>query len=170
MNVCMYMYVCMYSTYVFIYVCMYVCMYVYVVYVHNSIVMLCMYLCTCMQISFQLYIYYYNLYEVLYNNYVILSLDWYIGSEPESSDIFPRTDVSHNNGRSARFDDGVLYIDDFVYSNISDIIALADGVSPSEVDGLFIEPGRLFYHTLEFCSLSHTCVISEPQNAIVISE
>ena len=124
---------------------MYVCMYVYVVYVHY-------------------------LYEILYNNYLILSLDWYIGSEPESSDIFPRTDVSHNNGRSARFDDGVLYIDDFVYSNISDIIALADGVSPSDVDGLFIEPGRLFYHTLEFCSLSHTCVISEPQNAIVISE
>ena len=55
-------------------------------------------------------------------------------------------------------------------ANLSDIIALADGVSSEAVRGLSFEPGRLLYHQLEFCSLAHTCVESDSLNSIVIRE
>ena len=55
-------------------------------------------------------------------------------------------------------------------ANLSDIIALADGVSSEVVRGLSFEPGRLLYHQLEFCSLAHTCVESDSLNSIVIRE
>ena len=102
--------------------------------------------------------------------FVLYSLVWYIGSEPTNSeDIFPRTDVSFNNGRSAAIDFGILYIDSSPLGNVSDIIALNDGVDPQSVSGLLFEPGRPFYHTLELCNLAHSCVISQPRAAIFIS-
>ena len=61
-------------------------------------------------------------------------------------------------------------MDTTTLSNISDIIALADGVDPVSVEGLAFEPGRLAYHQLEFCSLAHTCVITDPLTAVIIRE
>ena len=95
---------------------------------------------------------------------------WSIGSESQSTDVLPRTDVSFNNGRSATIADGVLLVDTTPLANLSDIIALADGVSSEVVRGLSFEPGRLLYHQLEFCSLAHTCVESDSLNSIVIRE
>ena len=57
-----------------------------------------------------------------------------------------------------------------VLGNISDIIALADGTDPASVEGLNFEPGRLLYHQLEFCSLAHTCAVSDPRVAMIIRE
>ena len=62
-------------------------------------------------------------------------LVWYIGSEPQTADILPRTDVSFNNGRSATIDAGILYVDSTPLANLSDIIALTDGVSAASVNG-----------------------------------
>ena len=97
-------------------------------------------------------------------------LVWYIESEPQAADTLPRTDVSFNNGRSATIDAGVLYVDSTPLANLSDIIALTDGVTAASVNGLLFEPGRLLYHWVEFCSLAHTCVTSDPLSSIVIRE
>lgn len=85
------------------------------------------------------------------------------------ADILPSTDVSYNNGHMATISEGtVLYIDDVPFSNVSDILAIADGTDASSIDGLFFEPGRVFFHTLEFCTFAHNCEQSDSRAAIVI--
>ena len=91
-----------------------------------------------------------------------------IGSEKGEDDILPRTDVSFNNGYTASLDNGVLYINNEPYTNVSEVIALVDAVPEEEVGVLSFEPGRVFYHTLELCNHAHQCVASNPIPSIVI--
>ena len=94
---------------------------------------------------------------------------WYIGSEKQTTDILPRTEVSFNNSRSATVDSGVLYLDGAAFANISEIIALAEGKEEDPADSLFyFEPGRLLYHSVEFCNFVHRCVVTETNPSIVI--
>ena len=94
---------------------------------------------------------------------------WYIGSEKQTTDILPRTEVSFNNSHSATVDSGVLYLDGTAFANISEIIALAEGKEEDPADSLFyFEPGRLLYHSVEFCNFVHRCVVTETNPSIVI--
>ena len=102
--------------------------------------------------------------------HVFVIIDWYIGSEPSQTDILPRLDVSYNDAHSASLRTGVLYLDGLAFSNISDLTAIADGTDPSTTGPLYFEPGRPFFHTLEFCTFAHNCETSDPRAAIVISK
>ena len=94
---------------------------------------------------------------------------WYIGSETQATDILPRTEVSFNNSHSATVDSGVLYLDGAAFANISEIIALGDSKEEDPADSLFyFEPGRLLYHSVEFCNFVHRCVVTETNPSIVI--
>ena len=94
---------------------------------------------------------------------------WYIGSETQATDILPRTEVSFNSSHSATVDSGVLYLDGAAFANISEIIALGDGKEEDPADSLFyFEPGRLLYHSVEFCNFVHRCVVTETNTSIVI--
>ena len=94
---------------------------------------------------------------------------WRIGSEIGLEDLFPATDVSFNHAESARIDGRTLYLDDVPFASLSEIFALADGADEDIVnDELTIEPGRFFYHTLEFCSFAHKCLDVETRPSIVI--
>lgn len=78
--------------------------------------------------------------------------------------------MSYNDAHSASLRSSVLYLDGLAFSNISELLALTDGTDPSSTGGLYFEPGRPFFHTLEFCTFAHNCETSEPRAAIVISK
>ena len=105
-------------------------------------------------------------------HYTFVLLGWGIGSHIDQQslfyDVFPLTDIT--NGKSVHIDRNTFYINDSPHSNVSDILALSDGVNPSEIDGFYIEPGRIFYHVVEFCDLAHSCIQSSPRESISIRE
>ena len=66
-------------------------------------------------------------------------------------------------------DGGILYLDNVAFANISEILALAEGRGEDPADSSFyFEPGRLFYHSLEFCNFVHRCVVTETNPNILI--
>lgn len=91
-------------------------------------------------------------------NNLIVCIDWYIGSEPEQTDILPVTDISYSTEYQASIDNGVLFIDNVAFSNLSQL----------NNDDWYFEPGRLLYHTIEFCTLAHNCKAIDPRPAIVV--
>jgi hypothetical protein len=93
----------------------------------------------------------------------ISNIFWYIGSEPGYEDILPLIDVSYSTNQQAAFDNGVLYFGSAIFSNLSDL-----NTDISDTEGIFFEPGRLFYHTVQFCTLAHNCITSDPRTSIVI--
>ena len=87
----------------------------------------------------------------------------------QNTDILPRTEVSFENSHSAAVDGGILYLDDIAFANISEIIAVAEEKREDPADRFFyFEPGRLFYHSLEFCNFVHQCVVTETNPNILI--
>lgn len=121
-------------------------------------------------------IYTYGLLGSICNHFILLTcscvcfnIDWGLGSHiVQSYDIFPLTSIGQ--GVTASVDHKLLYIDSVPHGNVSDILALSDGVHPSEITGLYIEPGRVFYHTVEFCDLAHSCITSSPRQAMLLSK
>jgi hypothetical protein len=100
---------------------------------------------------------------------------WYIGTDPVSDDILPKTEVSFNDSRRAEFEDGILYLNRVAFANISDLIARAEstGERDTESDGaeksyFVFEPGRLVYNTLELCNFVHRCVAVKTLPMILI--
>ncbi len=99
--------------------------------------------------------------------------DWSIGSERDSTllDVFPRTLISFNSSQSAAIASGMLYLDDQPFASLSEVIALAEGREVDPVDDQFyFEPGRLFYHSLEFCNFIHRCTSVTVGPSVLISE
>ncbi len=97
---------------------------------------------------------------------------WSIGSEEGmvSLDIFPRTLVSFsNNSQSAAISGGVLYLGDQPFANLSEVLALTEGRAVNAMDDQFyFEPGRLLYHSLEFCNFVHRCTFVTTSPAILL--
>ena len=86
-------------------------------------------------------------------------------------DIFPRTLVSFNNSQSATVSDGVLLLDGQPFATISEVVAIAEGKEVDPRDNQFyLEPGRLFYQSLEFCNFVHRCTIVNTGPAMLIRE
>ena len=92
---------------------------------------------------------------------------------PGAADILPPVEISlfQLNNPSATIDRGVLYRGNQVLRNVSEIIALAEGKEENPEDNyFFFEPGRLLYHSIEFCNFVHVCTIGAGTPGIVISE
>ncbi len=99
----------------------------------------------------------------------LLNTVWQVGSETLSDDIIPKTEVSFNNSRSAAVQSGVLYVGGAPFANLSEVIALAEGKVEDPADNeLYLEPGRLYYNSLEMCNFVHRCVVAETAPSIVI--
>ena len=103
---------------------------------------------------------------------------WYIGTDPVSDDILPKTEVSFNASRRAEFEGGILYLNGAAFANISDLIARAESTGERDTaaesdarESYFVfEPGRLVYNTLELCNFVHRCVAVETPPVILIRE
>ena len=105
-------------------------------------------------------------------SYMCPHIDWSIGSEvSDRVDIFPRTLVSFNNSRSATLSGGVLLLEDQPFATISEVVAISEGkeVDPRD-DEFYLEPGRLFYQSLEFCNFVHRCTVVNTGPYILIRE
>lgn len=77
--------------------------------------------------------------------------------------------MNFNESQSATIESGVLYLDQSAFANISEIIALADAKEEDPLDNLFFfEPGRLIYHSLEFCNFVHRCAVIRTSPSILI--
>lgn len=100
-----------------------------------------------------------------------LCIVWRIGTEVGTEDVFPATEVSFGGAESARINQRTLYLDNMPFAGLAEIFSLAEGTDEDSVnDHMAIEPGRLHYHTVQFCSFAHKCVdvITEP--SVVISK
>ena len=54
---------------------------------------------------------------------------------------------------------------------MTEIIALAEGLAEDDVETQFVlEPGRLFYHTVEMCNFVHRCIVVEANPSVLIRE
>lgn len=93
---------------------------------------------------------------------------WYIGTDTESTDILPKTEVSFNDSKRAVIEGGILYLNRAAFANISEIIASQTGEIESQ--HFIFEPGRLIYNTLELCNFVHRCVVVNTHPSILISE
>ena len=69
----------------------------------------------------------------------------------------------------ARIEGGVVYHGNVILANVSEAIALVEGKEEDEGDNLFFfEPGRLLYHSIEFCNFVHVCTVTMGIPSIVI--
>ena len=91
---------------------------------------------------------------------------WYIGTEAESDDVLPRTEVSFNNSMRAELEAGTLYLNGAAFASFSEIVRQVDG--STEETQFVLEPGRVVYNTLELCNFVHRCVAIQPSPAILI--
>lgn len=83
--------------------------------------------------------------------------------------MFPATEVSFGGAESATIDRRTLYLDNMPFAGLSEIFSLAEGIDEAIVNDLMaIEPGRLFYHTVQFCSFAHKCLSVSTEPSIVI--
>lgn len=86
-----------------------------------------------------------------------------------SEDVFPATEVSFDGAESASIAGRTLYLDNTPFAGLAEIFSLAGGGDEASIDDLMaIEPGRLYYHTVEFCSFAHKCVSVRTEPGIVI--
>ncbi len=54
---------------------------------------------------------------------------------------------------------------------MSELIALAEGKEEDPANNqLYFEPGRLLYHSIEFCNSVHVCTVAVGTPSIVIRE
>ena len=80
--------------------------------------------------------------------------------------MFPPTEVSFGGAESARINQRTLELDDMPFAGLAEIFTLTDG---TYVDDLMaIEPGRVHYYTIQFCSFAHKCVNVTTEPTIVI--
>ena len=94
---------------------------------------------------------------------------WRIGTELGSEDVFPATEVSFGGAMSARISGRTLYLDNVPFASLDEIFSLAEVTAGVPVtDQMAIEPGRLYYHTVQFCSFAHKCVDVMSRPGIVI--
>lgn len=83
--------------------------------------------------------------------------------------MFPATEVSFGGARSAHINQRALDLDNMRFAGLAEIFSLADGIDEASVNDLMaIEPGRLHYYTIQFCSFAHKCVDVKTEPAIVI--
>ena len=83
--------------------------------------------------------------------------------------MFPSTEVSFGGARSARINQRTLDLDNMPFAGLAEIFSLAEGANGASVDDLMaIEPGRVHYHTIQFCSFAHKCVNVTTEPTIVI--
>lgn len=69
----------------------------------------------------------------------------------------------------ATIDRGVVFQSSRVLGNVSEFIALAEGKEEDPADNrFFLEPGRLLYHSIEFCNFVHVCTVTTGTPSIVI--
>lgn len=100
---------------------------------------------------------------------IILCVVWRIGTEVGADDVFPATEVSFGGAESARINQRTLLLDGIPFAGLAEIFSLAEGADESSVnDHMAIEPGRLHYHTVQFCSFAHKCVDVNTEPTIII--
>ena len=86
-----------------------------------------------------------------------------------TADVFPATEVSFGGAQSARINQRALYLDNARFAGLAEIFSLADGTDEASVNDLMaIEPGRLHYHIVQFCSFAHKCVDVKTEPNIII--
>ena len=79
--------------------------------------------------------------------------------------MFPPTEVSFGGAESARINQRTLELNNMPFASIAEIFSLAEG---TDNDLMSIEPGRVHYHTIQFCSFAHKCVNVTTEPTIVI--
>ena len=83
--------------------------------------------------------------------------------------MFPSTEVSFGRAESARINQRTLELDDMPFAGLAEIFSLAEGTDGAFVNDLMaVEPGRVHYHTIQFCSFAHKCVNVTTEPSIVI--
>ena len=98
-----------------------------------------------------------------------LCIVWRTGTERGGEDVFPSTEVSFGGAQSARINQQTLELDNTPFAGLAEIFSLAEGVDSASVNDLMaIEPGRVHYHTIQFCSFAHKCVDVVTKPNIVI--
>lgn len=100
---------------------------------------------------------------ILYINYYIV---WRIGTKRGGEDVFPPTEVSFGRAESARINQRILELDDMPFAGLAEIFSLAEGTDVNDL--MAVEPGRLHYYTIQFCSFAHKCVNVTSEPTIVI--
>lgn len=88
-------------------------------------------------------------------------------------DILPPVNISlaNTNVFTATVERGEIFQGSRLFTNVSEVIALEEGKEQDPADNLFFfEPGRLLYHSIEFCNLVHVCTVSMGTPSIVIRE
>lgn len=96
---------------------------------------------------------------------------WRIGTDIGTEDVFPATEVSFSGAESASINGRTLYLNNMRFAGLDEIFSLAEGADEASVnDQMAIEPGRLYYHTVQFCSFAHKCVDVITKPSIVISK
>ena len=114
-----------------------------------------------------------RLHEQEFSTLILSLAAWFIGTVPERSDVLPPVNISllDTAFTSAAIERGVILLGSRPLTNLSEVIALAEGKEQDPADNsLFFEPGRLLYHSIEFCNLVHVCTISPGIPSIVIRE
>ena len=63
----------------------------------------------------------------------------------------------------------MLDLDDVPFAGLAEIFLLAAGANDDFIDDLMaVEPGRIHYHTIQFCSFAHKCVDVVTDPVVVI--
>ena len=105
----------------------------------------------------------------IYNISTVLGIVWRIGTEIGTEDVFPATEVSFGGAESARINQRTLYLDNMPFAGLAEVFSLAEGTDEASVnDHMAIEPGRLHYYTIQFCSFAHKCVDVKTEPSVVI--
>ena len=105
------------------------------------------------------------------NNIVFCFAVWFIGSEAGGNDVLPpvRINLLAYDVATATVDRGVVFQGERILANVSEVVALAASREEDAADSqLFFEPGRLLYHSIEFCNFVHRCTIAAGTPSIVI--
>ena len=86
-------------------------------------------------------------------------------------DILPFIPISYGDAQYAEISTGVLFINGTPFANISEVLAIAESKEAETRDNLLsIEPGRVFYHTVQMCNVAHRCQDVTSNPGIVIRE
>lgn len=86
-------------------------------------------------------------------------------------DILPFIPISYSDAQYAEISAGILYINGTSFANISEVLAIAESKEAEARDNLLsIEPGRVFYHTLQMCNVAHRCQHVTSNPGIIIRE
>ena len=65
----------------------------------------------------------------------------------------------------------MLYINGTAFASLAQVLAIAETREVNDRDNLLsVQPGSVFYHTLEFCNVAHKCERVVTQPGIVIRE